>query len=106
MICSPHFPISTFNFPLSRLPLLHSAFFLLPSLRLNGPPSTLPHVGYDYMGSRLAHDQTFTGCSNSIMGCTQDFQDFQDDVLFKIRISNPEIRNKSEARIPKYPNVL
>jgi hypothetical protein len=40
VLCSPHFPISTFNFPLSRLP--PSSFCLLPSLRLNGPlpPST------------------------------------------------------------------
>jgi hypothetical protein len=24
------------------------------------------------MNSRLIHDQTFTGCSGSIMGCTQE----------------------------------
>ncbi len=30
-----------------------------------------PHVGYDYMNSCLIHDQTFTGCPDSVMGCTQ-----------------------------------
>src|SRR5208337_2529537 len=34
-----------------------------------------PHVGYDYMNSRLVHDRTCTGCSDSLMGCTQDEQD-------------------------------
>jgi hypothetical protein len=29
-------------------------------------------VGYDYMNARLIHDQTLTGCSDSLMGCTQD----------------------------------
>jgi len=42
---------------------------------------TLLHVGYDYMSFRLAHDQTLTGCSGSIMGCTQDVQDLQDAKL-------------------------
>jgi len=37
-----------------------------------------PHVGYDYMNSRLIHGRTRTGCSDSIMGCTQDEQDKQD----------------------------
>ncbi len=32
-------------------------------------------VGYDYMNARLIHDQTLTGCSDSLMGCTQDGQD-------------------------------
>jgi hypothetical protein len=35
----------------------------------------LPHVGYDYRNSRRALDQTCTGGSGSIMGCTQDEQD-------------------------------
>jgi hypothetical protein len=39
----------------------------------------LPHVGYDYMNARLVHDQTRTGCSDIIMGCTQDEQDLQDE---------------------------
>ena len=39
---------------------------------------TLTHVGYDYMNARLIHGQIFTGCSNSLMGCTQDLQDQQD----------------------------
>jgi len=30
------------------------------------------HVGYDYMNSCFIHDQTFTGCPGSVMGCTQD----------------------------------
>lgn len=30
------------------------------------------------MNSRLIHGQTFTGCSNSLMGCTQDEQNEQD----------------------------
>ncbi len=42
------------------------------------PSITLAHVGYDYMNARLIHGQTFTGCSNSLMGCTQDLQDEQD----------------------------
>jgi len=32
---------------------------------------TLAHVGYNYMNSRLIHDQTFAGCPDSLMGCTQ-----------------------------------
>ena len=40
---------------------------------------TLTHVGYDYMNARLIHGQIFTGCSNSLMGCTQDEQDGQDE---------------------------
>jgi hypothetical protein len=32
----------------------------------------LPHVGYDYMNSRFVHDQTFTGYSGSLVGCTQN----------------------------------
>ena len=31
----------------------------------------LAHVGYDYVNSRLVHGQTFTGCPDSLMGCTQ-----------------------------------
>ena len=31
----------------------------------------LPHVGYDYMNSRLVHDQTLTGYLGGLMGCTQ-----------------------------------
>jgi hypothetical protein len=46
---------------------------------------TLAHVGYDYMNSRSIHDQTFTGCSISIMGCTQE---------------NRILRNKLGARVP------
>ena len=44
---------------------------------------TRAHVGYDYMNSRFIHDQTFTGYSSSIMGCTQDLQDLQDDARIK-----------------------
>jgi len=36
--------------------------------------SLRPYVGYHYMNSRLIHDQTFTGCSDSLMGCTQDYR--------------------------------
>ena len=60
---------------------------------------TLPHVGYDYMSSRLAHDQTFTGCSVSIMGCTQDSQRLQDvpqrqahPILFILSILSEALR--------------
>ena len=38
----------------------------------------LSHVGYDYMNSRLIHGRTLIGCSDSLMGCTQDEQDGQD----------------------------
>jgi hypothetical protein len=44
-------------------------------------PITLAHVGYHYMNARLIHGQTFTGCSNSLMGCTQDEQDLQDSEI-------------------------
>jgi hypothetical protein len=32
-------------------------------------------VGYDDMNARLIHGRTCTGCSDSLMGCTQDEQD-------------------------------
>jgi hypothetical protein len=35
-------------------------------------PGVAPrHVGYDYMNSCVVHDQTLTGCTGSVMGCTQ-----------------------------------
>jgi hypothetical protein len=40
---------------------------------------TLAHVGYNYMNSRLIHDQTFTGCTDSLMGCTQSEQSKRGD---------------------------
>ena len=46
---------------------------------------TLTHVGYDYMNARLIHGQIFTGCSNSLMGCTQDEQDKQDEATRRCR---------------------
>jgi len=48
--------------------------------------SLRPYVGYHYMNSRLIHDQTFTGCSDSLMGCTQDEQDRQDIISFPISL--------------------
>jgi len=48
---------------------------------------TLAHVGYDYMNSRFIHGQTFTGCSNSLMGCTQDEKDLQDGTEMRDSLS-------------------
>ena len=43
---------------------------LLPSLHAAGSPR--PHVDYDYTSFRLARGRTFTGWSDSLMGCTQN----------------------------------
>jgi len=43
---------------------------LLPSLHAARSPR--PHVDYDYTSFRLARGRTFTGRSDSLMGCTQN----------------------------------
>jgi hypothetical protein len=46
------------------------------------------------MNSRLIHDQTFTGCSGSIMGCTQDDEEQDHRVKQKGKIVDGKIMKR------------